>query len=375
MCVLSHVRDPNRSTVCVREIQKSLSKSVKRLIEQKIIDLGVSDYFDVKSTEIRSRRGRGIILFQGMADHTADSIKSLEGFDCAWVEEAQSLSHRSLELLRPTIRKDGAEIWFTWNPKHDTDPVDKFLRGADRHPNSVVVEVNYLDNPWLNDTLREEAEHDKDRDPEKYAHVWLGHYVKHSEARVFRNWKVETFEAPRDAVLRFGLDWGFSPDPTVLVRGFIEGRKLFIEYEAYQIELQIEDTPQLLLSVPQVELYTISCASDRPERVASLVRHGFKAIAVPREPHSVQEGVDYLKGFEIIVHPRCERTIEELRNYSRKVDPLTGEILQVLEDKWNHCIDAIRYLVDPIRRLGKARKAEAPMMPPPIVSHWGGRRG
>ena len=119
--------DPNKSAVCIREIQKSLKFSAKRLIEQKIEDLEVSKLFNITQSEIRAVQGKGVILFQGMQDHTADSIKSLEGFDIAWVEEAQNLSARSLKLLRPTIRKEGSEIWFSWNPERDTDPVDLFF--------------------------------------------------------------------------------------------------------------------------------------------------------------------------------------------------------------------------------------------------------
>lgn len=370
MLVLAHVRDPNRSTVCVREVQKSLAKSVKRLIEQKIRDLGVSDYFHVTSTEIRSRKGHGIILFQGMSDHTAESIKSLEGFDCAWVEEAQSLSQRSLDLLRPTIRKDGAEIWFSWNPQEETDPVDKFLRSADRHPDCIVVEVNYTANPWLNDTLRAEAEYDQRTDAEKHAHVWLGQYLKHSKARVFSNWRIEDFDAPKGTIFRYGVDWGFFPDPTVMVRGFLEGKKLFIDYEAYQVRCQIDDTAALFLTVPESETYPIACASDRPERVEHIRSKGFKAVSVLRDKNSVQEGVDFLCGLQIIVHPRCKRAIAELQLYSRKIDPLTGVILPILEDKNNHVIDAMRYMVDEVRRMATRKQPTPPIQPPPIASHW-----
>lgn len=376
MCVLAHVRDPNRSTVCVREVQKSLAKSVKRLIEQKIRDLGVSDYFEITSTEIRSRKGSGIILFQGMSDQTADSIKSLEGFDCAWVEEAQSLSQRSLDLLRPTIRKPGSEIWFTWNPQNETDPVDQFLRGPERDPRSIVIEVNYLDNPWLTDTLREEAELDRKRDPEKYGHVWLGMYIKHSEARVFKRWRIANFEAPEGAILRFGVDWGFNPDPTTLVRCFIAGRKLYIEYEAYQKQLQLEDTAAFFLTVPESERWELWCASDRPERVTSARRAGFNAFAVPREPTSVQEGIDFLCSFEeIVIHTRCKHAAEEFQKHSRKIDPITGAILPLFEDKWNHIIDAVRYALDRVRRMLKAKKETKVTSPMPSASRWGGRRG
>jgi phage terminase large subunit len=139
--------------VCVREVQKSLKQSVKKLLEGKIAALNAGAYFDVQDAQIKSTHG-GLIMFQGMQNHTAESIKSLEGFDIAWVEEAQSLSQRSLDLLRPTIRKPGSELWFSWNPRESTDPVDALLRGDEPPPGAVVVEANYMDNPWLPDELR-----------------------------------------------------------------------------------------------------------------------------------------------------------------------------------------------------------------------------
>src|SRR5690606_5432691 len=146
----------NTSVVCIREIQKSLKFSAKRLIEQKIEDLKVSHLFTITQNEIRAKEGNGVILFQGMQDHTADSIKSLEGFDIAWVEEAQNLSARSLKLLRPTIRKEGSEIWFSWNPDRPTDPVDAFFQN--QTDDMVCVHVNSEQNPFLPETLRKERD-------------------------------------------------------------------------------------------------------------------------------------------------------------------------------------------------------------------------
>ena len=199
--------------VCVREIQKSLSQSVKKLLELKIEALGVGSQFEVQESQIKCKNG-GVIIFQGMQNHTADSIKSLEGYDIAWVEEAQSLSQRSLDLLRPTIRKTGSEIWFSWNPNEDTDPVDVLLRGEKPPPDAVVIECNFKDNPWFPDVLQAEMEYDRRRDPDKFEHVWLGKYLRNSEARVFRNWTVEEFESPNGSTFRFGADWGFSVDPS-----------------------------------------------------------------------------------------------------------------------------------------------------------------
>ena len=112
MLIEAHIMDQSQSSVCVREIQKSLNQSVKRLIEHKISTMNAGDYFEVQDAVIKSRHGPGLIIFQGMQNHTADSIKSLEGYDRAWVEEAQSLSQRSLDLCLPTIRKPGSELWF-----------------------------------------------------------------------------------------------------------------------------------------------------------------------------------------------------------------------------------------------------------------------
>lgn len=365
----SHVIDPNTSTVCVREIQKSLAKSVKRLLEQKIEDMGVGHLFEVQEAVIKNRQGSGIIIFQGMQDHTADSIKSLEGFDRAWVEEAQSLSQRSLDLLRPTIRKDGSELWFTWNPRESTDPVDVLLRGPNPPPRSVVVCANYLDNPWFPDVLRDEMEYDKRRDPEKYHHIWMGGYVQNSEARVFKNWKVEEFVAPADAVHRFGADWGFSVDPTTLVRCHVIGRKLYIDHEAYQVGCEIMDTPSLFLSIPEAEKWPMVADSARPETISHMRKNGFPKIQpAVKGPNSVNEGVEWLKTYDIIVHPRCVHCIDELTLYSYKIDPLTGSVLPVLEDKKNHVIDAIRYALEGVRRAGA--KEPVKVLDLPMANRW-----
>lgn len=339
--------------VCVREIQKSLKQSVKKLIEGKIQAMGVSDQFEVLETEIRGPHG-GLIIFQGMQNHTADSIKSLEDYDIGWVEEAQSLSERSLTLLRPTIRKPGSELWFSWNPDKETDPVDALLRGDVLPTGAIVVRANYNDNPRLPAELVAEMEFDKRRDPEKYAHVWLGEYQRNSEARVFRNWSVEEFEAPVDAVHRFGADWGFSIDPTVLVRCHIVGRKLYVDYEAYMVGCEIDNTPALFDSVPESRRYLITADSARPETVSYMQRNGFpKIVPAIKGQGSVEDGVEFLRSFDIVVHPRCQHVIDELTLYSYKVDKLTDAILPQLDDKSNHTIDALRYACEGARRAGK----------------------
>jgi len=339
--------------ICVRETQLSLSQSVKKLIENKIEAYGLGKHFNVLQTHIESYLG-GRIGFQGMQNHTADSIKSLEGYKYAWVEEAQSLSQRSLDLLRPTLRLKDSELWFSWNPDQPTDPVDVLLRG-EPPPNSVVVQANYKDNPWLPDVLKEEMEYDKRRDPDKYAHVWLGAYRQNSEARVFKNWKVEEFERPEGTVFRLGADWGFSIDPSVLVRCSIEGTKLYIDHEAYMVGCEINHLPDLFRRVPESEKWFITADSARPETISYMQKHGYPRInAAVKGKKSIEEGIAFLHAHDIVVHPRCTHVIDELTMYSYRTDPLTGVVLPILEDKRNHTIDALRYACEGARRAKKA---------------------
>ncbi len=162
--------------VCIREVQKTLAQSAKKLIEGKIEALGVGHMFEVLTDRIRTPHG-GLIIFQGMQDHTADSIKSLEGFDGAWVEEAQTLSERSLTLLRPTLRKEGSEIWFSWNPNRKSDAVDKLLRGERLPTDAIVVRANWCDNPWFPAVLEQERKDCARDQPEQYGHIWDGDYA------------------------------------------------------------------------------------------------------------------------------------------------------------------------------------------------------
>lgn len=186
---------PRFRLLCVREVQKSLKDSAKRLIEDKIAALGVGGRFDVKQSEIGTPGG-GVISFVGMMDHTSESVKSLEGYDAAWIEEAQSLSARSLELLRPTIRAPGSEIWATWNPRNASDPIDQLLRGPTPPADAIVRRVNYSDNPFFPAELDAERLLDQRAKPDRYAHIWLGEYEPVAVGAI---WDRATLHAQRRA--------------------------------------------------------------------------------------------------------------------------------------------------------------------------------
>ena len=366
------ILDGNKQAVCIREIQRSLKFSAKKLIESKIRKFKVSHLFDVTLTEIR-RKGfdlgtgypyEGIIIFQGMQDHTADSIKSLEGFDIAWCEEAQSLSHRSLELLEPTIRAPGSEIWFTWNPDKPTDAVEVLFRN---NPDAVLVHVNYTDNPHCPAKMKRLAERTKKLDYEKYKHVWLGGYNTKSEAQVFKDrWRIDDVKPQPDwDGPYYGMDFGFSTDPTCFVRCWIatepgaptvdgpgeSSQVLYIDRDNGKRGLDLDDTPAFFKRAdPAVVNHTMRADSARPESISYLQRHGLpKVVPVKKWPGSVEEGVDFIKTFdEIVIDAQCDDMAEEAREYSYKTDKRTGDILTDIIDDYNHRWDAVRYALAPL---------------------------
>lgn len=194
---------------CIREVQNTIRESVRQLLIDKIQKLGLGQFFDPLESEIRGANG-SLIIFRGMQSYNAESIKSLEGYDIAWVEEAQSLSDVSLRMLRPTIRKPNSQLWFSWNPRHDTDAVDKLLRGPNRPKDAIVVEVNWNDNPWFPEVLRQEKDEDYEADPEMADHVWGGNYEIVSEGAYYARLLV--------AAEREGRVGHFPYDPTKPVK-------------------------------------------------------------------------------------------------------------------------------------------------------------
>ena len=164
--------------VSIREVQKTLKESSKRLIEDKLRVLGVASGHGFRIfNEVIQTPGDGVITFTGMQDHTSESIKSLEGYRISWVEEAQSLSARSLQLLRPTIRLEGSELWFGWNPRRKSDAVDALLRGESLPTGAAVVKANWKDNPHFPSVLEQERLDCLRLQPEQYEHVWEGGYA------------------------------------------------------------------------------------------------------------------------------------------------------------------------------------------------------
>jgi phage terminase large subunit len=353
IAVVRMYSEPGFRIVCIREVQNSIKDSVKQLLEDKIKALGLAPFFKVTDTEIEGKNGSRAI-FRGMQNHTAEAVKSLEAFDVAWFEEAQTATAISLEILTPTIRKPGSELWFSWNPRNEDDPVDKMLRG-DKRENAIVIKANWQDNPHFPAVLLDDLRHDQQHDPDKYMHVWEGHYRSMSETRVFRNWRIGQEETDPRTVWHYGVDFGFSVDPAAAVRCTLIGdRKLYIDHEAYEVGVPTEALPSFLDRVPGIRAWTSRADSARPETIDYLRRNGFgKMRGATKGKGSVEDGVSFLQGMEIIVHPRCINMAAELRAYAYRTDKRTGEILPLIEDAHNHLIDALRYAVERLHRKGR----------------------
>jgi len=334
--------------LCGREYQNSIGDSVKSLLDDTIYRLGMDSFYDSKKTEIIGSNGSRF-SFVGLR-HDPQGVKSMEGIDIFWGEEANTITQESLDILVPTIRKEGSELWFSYNRKLVDEPVHAL---ADR-PDSIFHKVNYPDNPYFPEVLRKEMEYDKENDYDKYLHVWEGEPQQLSDAMVFKGkFTVQPFETPDNAIFHFGADWGFSKDPIALIRCFLVGRRLYIDQEAYGVHVEIDDTPALFDTVQGSRKWKIIADSARPETISYMQRHGFKVQPAKKGRDSIEEGVEFLRSCEIICHPRCKHVAYELGMYQYKTDRLTGDVLPVLEDKNNHFIDSMRYALEGVRKESK----------------------
>lgn len=359
--------------LCGREFMNSLEESSMEEVKQAIRSIPwLNDYFDIGEKYIRTKCKRVNYVFCGLR-HNLDSIKSKARILLAWVDEAESVSDLAWKKLRPTVRESGSEIWVTWNPEKDGSATDKRFRKTPPK-NSIIVEMNYNDNPWFPDVLEEERLDDLNSlEYSDYAWIWEGAYLENSDKQVLANkYVVQSFpdnlwqKADR---LLFGADFGFAKDPNTLVRMFMLDKNLYIEYEAYGAGVELNDmwkfyagkdgaTDKQLsewevtddakfAGIPEARKWPIKADNSRPETISYIKKQGFNISAAKKWQGSVEDGITHLRGFkQIIIHPRCKETAKEARLYSYKTDRITGEVLPIIDDKNNHCWDAVRYGLD-----------------------------
>jgi len=350
---------PDARILCTKETQNSLSDSALAILKRVIHDSDLDCMFQPTKHGLKCINGAEFI-FRGLQH--PDRIKSLDGISHCWVEEGQKISQEAWDILIPTIREDGSEIWVTFNPDLEDDPAfNNFVLNT---RDDVEIElINYQDNPKFPEVLKNEMEYDKANDYDKYLHVWEGHCRTYSDAQVFfGKWRVENYDTPKDVNYYFGADWGFSQDPTTLVRCYIKDRCLYIDREAYGIGVDIDKTPELFNVVPEAVKWPITADSARPETISYMQRHGYpKMRSAKKGAGSIEDGIAFLRSFkEIVVHERCKHVADEMKLYSYKTDKLTGEITPNIEDKHNHMIDALRYAVEMIMRQAKVPTISVP---------------
>jgi phage terminase large subunit len=349
--------------LCAREYQKSIRDSVHQLLRDQIEDLGYGEHYQVLENEIRGINGT-VFWFVGL-HHNVKSIKSKEGIDVLWIEEAETTSQDSLDKVLPTIRKRGSEIILTFNPDQETDPVyrtfvaDPTNKAWEAPPGTVAKKVGWQDNPYITQELLDLKDFAYRVDPEKASHIWEGECQGASAAAVLNGkWIQEWFEVdPSWKGPYYGMDFGFSQDPAAgcelwIGPGSIAGlQKLYVRREYYKIGLELDDISDYAKThLPGCQRYVIRADSARPDTISFLSRTGLPLIeGAEKGAGSVEDGIAFLRGFEkIVVHTDCPNFREECRLYSFKVERETGKVLDVLVDAFNHLIDAARYALEPL---------------------------
>jgi phage terminase large subunit len=343
--------------LCTREVQGSIRDSVHRLLVTCIENNNLERFYTVTRDAIYGLNGTEF-LFHGLK-HDPMQIKSLEGIDICFVEEAQKISNESWDVLIPTIRKKNSQIWIAFNPNLETDPTyQRFI--VNKRPNQVTVKVNWQHNPYFSDELRDEMQYQRELNYDDYLHIWEGECKTASDAQIFKNkYVVEDFDSPVSATYYYGLDWGFSQDPTVILRCFIVGNDLYIDYEAGGTQVELDLTYKLIDSIPNARHHVIRADSARPESISFVRRQGYKIESVHKWSGSIEDGIEHIRSFNMVhIHSRCMEVASEFVKYSYKVDRLSEDILPTIVDADNHYIDALRYALQPmIKRKGKPKLA------------------
>lgn len=347
-------QDPIR-ILCVREYLNSIRESFHAELKTAITSTPwLDESYNIGVDYIRGKNGTEC-FFKGMQNMS--SIKSISNIDLCIVEEAEDAGENSWVDLLPTIRKPKSEIWVIWNSKKNGSATDTRFK-KNKPPRSRIVEMNYKDNPVFPAVLEEQRLADLETlDIATYRHIWEGQYLVKSDAQILADkYTVQEFTPGDDwDGPYFGLDWGFSQDPTTAVKIWIHAGKIWIEYEAGQVGLELDQTGAFMINrIPGIESRVCRADNARPESISFVRRNGLpKLEGVTKWPGSVEDGIEHIKSYlSMVIHPRCKATINECDLYSFRVDRKSGEVTDAIVDAHNHYIDAIRYALNPMIKSG-----------------------
>lgn len=344
--------------LCSREHLNSLDESSMEEVKTAITAVPwLMNYFEIGEKFIRTRNRRVSFAFAGLR-HNLDSIKSKARILGNWTDEAESVSDVAWRKLIPTIREEGSENWISYNPESPESATHK--RFILQQPTAcIVTDMNWRDNPWFPSVLEQERQDDLRLRPDTYDHVWEGAFLTRSDAQIMAGcFDVDEFEPHEmwDGPF-YGLDFGFSQDPTAMVQAYIFKKVLYIRREAGKVKLELDDTAQHLLDrIPGIDRATIRGDSARPESISYLRRHGLPGtVSVDKWPGSVEDGIAHIRSYErVVIHPDCPQTAREFRLYSYKINQ-AGDVLNTIVDANNHYIDALRYALAPMMKRGKTQ--------------------
>lgn len=361
--LIEKARFRNSRVGCFREIQNSIKESSYAELVDEINRKGHAQEYRCVDGEITHHTTRSKFVFRGLWRNIT-AIKGMAGLTDVFCEESENISQVSWDTLIPTVRAAGSEIIIVFNPNKETDPtwtnfvepyIDKMVDGIYQDDDIVVVNVNYVHNPWFTEELKQHMNQMKAVDYDRYLWVYEGKFNKRSDEQVFGGkWRIDNFEVkPEWHGPYFGMDFGFSTDPTAMVEVYIEElpggrRNIYINREYGKVGLEITDTPAAMeQSFPMAKRARWYADCARPETISHIKRSGFDIHPCTKWPGSVEDGVTWLRGCDsIIIHERCKEMHNEAAMYSYKVDKLTGNVLTDIVDAYNHYWDAVRYALN-----------------------------
>ena len=364
------MKNPNAVILCGREFQASIKNSVKGLLDRLIDVYALHNYFNSTDNEIASKFGLGKIIFSGLAQHTVESVKSLDNIVLTWLEEAQTLSDKSITIILPTVlRSKGSRVIFTWNTDVEETPCDKlFTEDFVNDGSMLFIHTSWRENPWFPSGLEAERKRFLKTRPKDYDNVWEGGYKKRSEALIYSNWIAEDFELQDTDLKIIGIDFGFT-DVFAATLCSVRGNRLYISHEASKQGSGVDEYPTLVAQLPDSENLTLIADSSRPESIKYLREHGYgKIYGSLKGANSVEEGIKFMQSYaEIVIHPRCVETIASFGRYSYDIDKKTGIVKQTINHDGSDFCDAVRYACEALRRGMSAyerQRQEAPVRKP-----------
>lgn len=340
--------------LCVREYQNSIAQSfyaeLKAAIEAHDF---LAEHYELQRDRIKGANGTEF-MFKGLHSNPT-AIKSLAKIDLTIIEEAEDIPEESwLQLEATVLRQPKSEIWILWNPRKKGSPVDFRFR---THPPSdaVVRQINYDDNPFFPDGLKKLCERQREiLDYATWAHVWLGAYLENSAAQIFNGrFEQKDFTPGKGWSGPYqGGDWGYSQDPTAMVRAWVYDECLWIEYEAGGQGIELDDVWRAAAQIPDFHKFDCRWDSAQPAMISHVKNKGLpRSVPADKGKGSVEDGIQFIRSFRrVYINPRCRQTLSEFQSYSWKVDRLSGQILDIPVDAFNHYCDALRYALEPVMK-------------------------